>query len=208
MSPRSWGAVDRLRAHHPLECAPRFRCVDAYRVIDPPSLTSSEPCAVASGGPFGSATNGVMYNTPPRSERASPIEDTCTSKRPLARRNGDTSAVTSTAATLRIRISSAGTSILKRRRILMTLCTVWPAVCPPTARSPVPSRPTTRPYPTKRTGSAPSGVVRSRILTSFCAWTTSGRNSASEATVRRSMMRRATGMRVMWFTARLLPQAC
>ena len=73
------------------------------------------PCAVATGGCAGSVTNGVIHRLPPRSDVASPSAETCTSKRPPACSHGDTSAVTSTAATLRSRNCSAGTSIWKRR---------------------------------------------------------------------------------------------
>jgi hypothetical protein len=68
-----------------------------------------------------------------------------TSKRPPARRYGLTSAVTSTAAALRERTASAGTSTPKLRSTLATLCTVMPPERPPAVRSPLLSSPTAMP---------------------------------------------------------------
>jgi len=112
---------------------------------DEPSLSSIGPCALATAGPPTSARSGVTKRTPPLSERASPSEATETSNRPPARRKGETSAVTITAATFRGCSTSAGTSTWKRRSRLAIESTVWPIPRPAMARSPVPSRPTTRP---------------------------------------------------------------
>ena len=64
---------------------------DEFSIADPDlppprSAMSTEPCAVAIGCPPTSARRGVIHNTPPRSERASPTDETWTSKRPPGRR--------------------------------------------------------------------------------------------------------------------------
>src|SRR5262249_5159307 len=98
------------------------------------------------GGWLGSDTSGVIQRTPPRSEVASPSDETCTSNRPPDRRYGEASAVTSTAATFREINASGGTTTLNRlsRFTIERTVGVSPAN-PPKLRSPVPSSPTTNP---------------------------------------------------------------
>src|SRR5690606_41531052 len=96
------------------------------------------PWSHARGGASGDASNGVTHNTPPLSDVASPSEATCTSNRPPGLVCGDSSAVTTTAATLRSRSRSAGISTLNRRSRLVTERTVCTApTLLPKERSPV-----------------------------------------------------------------------
>jgi hypothetical protein len=84
-----------------------------------------------------------MASVPPRSDLASPIDDSCTSTRFPERANGGRVAVTTTAAAFFTRICRGSTEICtpRRRSMFKMLCTVKSACCP----SPVPSRPTTTP---------------------------------------------------------------
>ena len=85
--------------------------------------------------------SGVGSSVPPCRLRASPIDDAVTSRRLPRRENAGSSAVTSTAATFSILMSSPGTRTPKRSSMLASVCaenTVW-------RRSPDLLRPTTRP---------------------------------------------------------------
>ncbi len=103
--------------------------------------TATSPCATACTLP--SAPDiGVSTSVPPISDVASPIEETVMSMRWPRFMNGGRSAVTMTAATLRLRSASLRTLIPSRSSIDCIVCSVNGAL---RKVSPVPSSPKTRP---------------------------------------------------------------
>ncbi len=85
--------------------------------------------------------SGVISKVPPARLRASPIAATLTSKRSPARTAPGRSAVTITAATLRLDTAYGGTTRPNSRSMLDTDCSVATLRC----ESPVPESPTTMP---------------------------------------------------------------
>ena len=136
-----------------------------HRITVPVGALGHEQRSLGRGNRSGARAR--LKRRDPEHATASPTLATWTSKQPPGRRYGDASAVTSTAATFRVRSMFSGTSTLKRRSRFATERTVWPAEKPPMTRSPVPSSPITSPYPTKRIGMSPWLTVRSRMRVSW-----------------------------------------
>ena len=105
-----------------------------------------------------------MINVPPIRLLASPIADTFTSIVPPARAKAGNSAVTKTAATFLGRYCSPLTLTPRRSRMFDIISSVNGAFRMP---SPVPFKPTTRPYPIRSLPRTPSNSTRSLILTSL-----------------------------------------
>ena len=114
-------------------------------VPPPKPPIDSGPCASATISPF-DPRSGEGSSVPPWRLRASPTDETVTSRRAPARAYGGSSVVTSTEAMFSTLICSAGTETPKRSSMFASVWAekiVW-------RLSPVLFSPMTRPYPIER----------------------------------------------------------